>query len=629
MCGIVGAIASTPIEGGLLDRMRDSLAHRGPDHAGSWISCDGKVALGHRRLAIIDLLPEANQPFASSDGRFLLVYNGELYNYRELKTEMEALGVRFRTRSDSEVLLEAYRLWGERALLRFSGMFAFAIWDESERTLFCARDRAGEKPFYYAEVAGAFLFASEPKALLSWPGFSRRIHYPALLDYLAYGFVPDPKCIWESCAKLAAGHCMIVRTSTDGSPHVVSPHPWWDWSFNPDSGERDWTNRVLSTLSGAAREMAVADVPLGVFLSGGVDSSSVVAALAQGGEQLKTFTIGFNDAAYDERKWAEAVAGRFGTEHRERVVEPEETDAAFDDLLWHFDEPFSDPSFLPTYYLAREARREVVVVQSGDGADESFAGYRKYSRMMRRIAVRRFLPDQLLSWAARIAEHRFAAGSWIRRLSAKYGYDPASMLAGFLTLTPCLMPSGLEAHTRGPLAHAVRHYNPRDVITGLMQKAPPEEVGMVNTLRYIDLKHTLAGDILVKVDRACMAVALEVRPVYLHRDMLELAGAIPSARLVDATHTKEVLKTAVETWLPSANVRRGKQGFLPPLSRWVQESAGARWAGSAEGILPELLDPSLLRSFRGERGDAAPRDPRAVLQLVLLGHWLNHWKPTA
>ncbi|HEX2610221.1 MAG TPA: hypothetical protein VHK68_04370, partial [Gemmatimonadales bacterium] len=189
MCGIVGAIASSPIDAGVLDRMRDSLAHRGPDHSASWISSDGKVALGHRRLAIIDLLPEANQPFVSSDGRFLLVYNGELYNYRKLKTEMEALGVRFRTRSDSEVLLEACRLWGERALLRFSGMFAFAIWDRSERTLFCARDRAGEKPFYYAEVAGAFLFASEPKAFLSWPGFPRRIHYPALLDYLAYGFV--------------------------------------------------------------------------------------------------------------------------------------------------------------------------------------------------------------------------------------------------------------------------------------------------------------------------------------------------------------------------------------------------------------------------------------------------------
>ncbi|HZI77208.1 MAG TPA: asparagine synthase C-terminal domain-containing protein, partial [Gemmatimonadales bacterium] len=319
---------------------------------------------------------------------------------------------------------------------------------------------------------------------------------------------------------------------------------------------------------------------------------------------------------------------RFHTEHRERVIQPEETDVAFKDLLWHFDEPFSDPSFLPTYYLAREARREVVVVQSGDGADESFAGYRKYSRMMRRIAVRRFLPDRLLSWVARVAETRLAPSGWIRRLSAKYGYDPASMLAGFLTLTPCLMTSALEPHARGPLALAVRHYNPRDVITGLMQKAPPEQVGMVNTLRYIDLKHTLAGDILVKVDRACMAVALEVRPVYLHRNMLELAGAIPSGQLVDASHTKEVLKRAVETWLPSANVRRGKQGFLPPLGRWIQESSAAWWTGNSGGILPDLLDPSLLGSFRGKRADEAPKDPRAVLQLLLLGHWLNQWKPT-
>jgi asparagine synthase (glutamine-hydrolysing) len=236
------------------------------------------------RLAIIDPLPEANQPFASHDDRFLLVWNGELYNYRELRKELETHGVRFRTRSDSEVLLEAFRLWGESALPRFSAMFAVAIWDQAERSLFCARDRAGEKPFYYAILGETFLFASEPKAFLSSPTFARRIHYPALLDYLAYGFVPDPKCIWESGAKLPPGHCMVVRTGADGTPSVQEPHPWWDWEFEPEPNERDWTSRVLGTLTSAAREMTVAHVPVGVFLSGGVDSSSVVAALARGGE---------------------------------------------------------------------------------------------------------------------------------------------------------------------------------------------------------------------------------------------------------------------------------------------------------------------------------------------------------
>jgi asparagine synthase (glutamine-hydrolysing) len=613
MCGIVGAISSAPIDSGVLDRMRDDLAHRGPDHAASWLSIDNKVGLGHRRLAIIDPLPEANQPFTSHDGRFLLVYNGELYNYRELKKELESHGVQFRTRSDTEVLLEAFRLWGEAALPKFSGMFAFAIWDQAERTLFCARDRAGEKPLYYSTLAGTFLFASEPKAFLSWPTFARRIHYPALLDYLTYGFVPDPKCIWESCAKLAPGHCMVVRTDTDGRPQALEPHPWWDWRFNPEPNERDWTGRVLGTLTSAAREMTIADVPVGVFLSGGVDSSSVVAALARGGERVKTFTIGFNDDAFDERRWARAVAERYGTEHYERVLEPHDADAALQRLMWHFDEPFSDHSFLPTYYLAAETRSQVTVALSGDGADETFAGYRRYSRMMRRVGVRRFLPDRLLARAARVADRHLHPAGRIRRLSAKYGYDPVALMTGIFTMG--LSTSALEAHARGPLADAVRHYDPREVITRLLRKAPPEEVGLVNTLRYIDVKHTLPGDVLVKVDRACMSVALEVRPVYLHRDMLQLAAAIPGAQLAGRKQTKETLKVAMESWLPAGNIRRDKQGFLAPLGRWLRESSGAEWTKSAGSVLPELLDAE-------SRGES-----RSAYQLLLLDQWLARWNP--
>ncbi|MGH7512044.1 MAG: asparagine synthase (glutamine-hydrolyzing) [Gemmatimonadales bacterium] len=627
MCGIVGAISSSPIDPRVLDRMRDDLAHRGPDHAASWVSSDGSVGLGHRRLAVIDPLPEANQPFASHDGRFLLVYNGELYNYRALKTELETHGVRFRTRSDSEVLLEAYRRWGEGALARFSGMFAFAIWDQAERTLFCARDRAGEKPLYYAALAGAFLFASEPKVFSSWPMFARRIHYPALLDYLAYGFVPDPKCIWEHCAKLPPGHCMTVRTGTRGRPVIQEPHPWWDWSFDPEPNEPDWTRRVLDTLTGAAREMTIADVPLGVFLSGGVDSSSVVAALAQGGggERIKTFTIGFDDAACDERHWARAVAARYGTEHHERLLEPQDAEAALHQLMWHFDEPFGDHSFLPTYYLAAETRREVTVALSGDGADEIFAGYRRYSRAMRRVGVRRFLPDRLLARVALAADRRLHPDGRVRRLSAKYGYDAAAMVTGIFTHG--LANSALAAHARGPLAAELQHYDPREVISRLLQRAPPERVGLVNTLRYIDFKHTLPGDILVKVDRACMAVALEVRPVYLHRDMLRLAGAIPGAQLAGPAHTKETLKVAVGGWLPAGNIRRGKQGFLAPLNRWLRESDGGEWTRSAGSVLPELLDPALLAGLTQELRNEPAAKPRGVHQLLLLDHWLARWSP--
>ncbi len=625
MCGIVGAMASRPIDPGVLDRMRDDLAHRGPDHAASWRSPDGHVGLGHRRLAIIDLRPDANQPFASHDGRFQLVCNGELYNYRELKRELETHGVRFRTRSDSEVLLEAVRHWGEGALARFSGMFAFALWDQTERTLFCARDRAGEKPLYYATLGGTFLFASEPKAFLSWPGFPRRISYPALLDFLAYGFVPDPKCIWEHCAKLPPGHCLVVRTGADGLPQVPEPRAWWDWRFHPEPDERDWTGRVLGTLTAAAGEMVVADVPLGVFLSGGVDSSSVVAALARGGSPVKTFTIGFEEAGYDERPWARAVAERYGTEHHERVLAPGDVGVALERLLWHFDEPFSDHSFLPLYYLARATRDAgVVVALSGDGADETLAGYRRYSRMMRRVGMRRLLPDRLLGRLARSAGGHLDPASRIRRLACKYGYDPAGMLTGMLTHG--LSTPALAAHARGPLAEAIRHYHPGDVITRLVREAPPEQVGLVNTLRYLDFKHTLAGDVLVKVDRACMSVALEVRPVYLHRDMLQLAGAIPGDQLAGRKHTKEPLKVALASWLPAANIRRGKQGFLAPIDRWLRQSQGAGWTEGADSVLPELLDPALLGGLtRGPRDARAT--PRASHQLLMLDHWLARWTP--
>jgi asparagine synthase (glutamine-hydrolysing) len=529
--------------------------------------------------------------------------------------------------SDTEVLLEAYRRWGEGALLRFSGMFAFAIWDKEQRTLFCARDRAGEKPLYYATLPDAFLFGSESKVLLEWPGLSRRLHYPAVLDYLAYGFVPDPKCIWENCHKLPPGHCMLVRTGPDGTPRAETPRSWWDWSFAPDTGEQDWTGRLLGTLEAAAREMAIADVPLGVFLSGGVDSSSVAAALARDGGTVKTFTIGFGDVEFDERQWARVVAEQYHTEHYERVLEPQDVNAVYQQLLWHYDEPFSDQSFLPTYYLSAETRKHVTVALSGDGADEAFAGYRKYKRMMSRVGVRKFLPDRLLGKVAKLAQQRLSPSSRLSRLSVKYGYDAAGMITGLLT--PGLSTAALEANTRGPLAQAAADYHPGEVITRLLRKAPPDEVGLVNALRYVDFKHTLAGDILVKVDRASMAVALEVRPVYLHRDMLDLAGAIPGAQLATPRHTKEALKVALRSWLPEGTIRRGKQGFLAPLDRWLKEAEGASWTRDAGSIIHELLDPSLLARLKQVKKKGGRGKPRAVHQLLLLDHWLARWQPVA
>lgn len=349
MCGIAGVLASSPVDRRTVERMRDTLVHRGPDHGGLWSSDDGRVCLANRRLAVIDLDEAANQPFVSRDGRFTLVYNGEIYNYAELRRELRDSGVPFRTESDTEVLLEAFRRWGEACLGRLSGMFAFAVWDDERRRLFCARDRVGEKPFYYAHLGGTFAFGSELKAVLACPEVPRRLSMPALADFLVFGFVPDPRSVWRGCRKLPPGHRMWVDLPPDSSPDASEPEAWWDFSFRPDRSVEDWGPEIRETLIGAADEMAVADVPLGTFLSGGVDSSSVTAALCRSGHRVASFTVGFEEEDYDERPWARSVSDLYGTRHTERTVRLDDVEPVLDDLVWHFDEPFNDYSYLPTY----------------------------------------------------------------------------------------------------------------------------------------------------------------------------------------------------------------------------------------------------------------------------------------
>jgi asparagine synthase (glutamine-hydrolysing) len=627
MCGIVGVLSSVAVDPGIVEGMRDQLAHRGPDHAGLWRSPDGRVCLGHRRLSIIDLDARANQPMRSHDDRFVVTFNGEIYNHRSLRDDLEAEGVRFRTESDTEVLVEAYRRWGAGALAHLSGMFAFALWDKTQGRLFCARDRAGEKPFYWAISNGDFVFASELKALVGWPGLERRVDCNALIDYLTLGFVADPKSIWQGVHKLAPAHSMMVELAASGPAVAAAPRPYWALPFGASS--RPVTpEQIQAGLLAAADEMSIADVPLGVFLSGGVDSSAVTAALSLSGHAVRSFTIGFDDPAYDERRWARRVAERYGTSHVERTVSASDMASVREQLGWYFDEPFADYSSVPTYYLCREARRAITVALSGDGADEIFAGYRKYQRLVRRAELAGVLPVALARLLATGARAALPEGNHLRRTLSQYGLAPAAMLADML----CVGFSFplLRRVARGPLAAALEHYSPCALIEQKLADAPSRDMALVDAMRHLDFVLTLPGDMLVKVDRASMANSLEVRPLFLQRDVMELAASISAGDLVSNSAAKLALNDAVRPWLPDDLIDRRKQGFAMPLPDWLAaDSALGRdlLATEAFGALSDILDVERLQQLarRHVHGDA---DFTGILYACfVLDQWFKKWMP--
>jgi asparagine synthase (glutamine-hydrolysing) len=601
--------------------MRDRLTHRGPDAAGLWASDDGRAVLGHRRLSIIDTSAAANQPFLSTDGSLVGILNGEIYNFRALRNELERGGTTFRTQSDTEVLLESYRRWGADFVERLSGMFAFAIWDDDRSVLVCARDRAGEKPFHFYADGNTFAFGSELKALTLVPGMRREVDWTAVADFFTFGYVPDPKTVWVGVEKLPPGHRLEVALGPEG-PVAGDPVPYWDLELDPDAAGDDWEASIRETLQAAASEMTVSDVPLGTFLSGGVDSSAVTAALARGGHRPTAFTVGFAESDYDERPWADAVAKHVGVELVSREVVPTDVDAVFrDTILWHYDEPFNDSSYLPTYYLSREARGRITVALSGDGGDEVFGGYPKYALLARRAAVERRLSRPLTSRVAATARGVLPQASGMRARLLRYEQSPSELLLS--TLVTAWQPSELRAAARGPLAETLSWYDPFDSVRHHVAAAPPEELGLVDAMRYLDLKTTLGAGILTKVDRASMAVALEVRPVFLHRDVLALAGRIPAALLSTGGEAKALLRRAVRPWLPAGAIDRKKMGFAMPLGRWLG-SLTSFGALADDRPAAGVLDPSAVARLRSQH--LGGRSVTSRLHAVaFLDHWLERW----
>ena len=568
MCGIAGFAftdARHPVDRELLGRMTDVLRHRGPDADGFHLGPG--VGLGHRRLSIIDL-STGDQPMYNETRSVAVVFNGEIYNFAELARELEARGHTFASRSDTETLVHAYEDFGLEFVKRLRGMFAFALWDESRRRLVLGRDRAGKKPLYYHVDGERLVFASEIKALLRDPSIKRRVSVEGLSDYFTFGVIPAPGTVFQDIRQIPPGHLLIWER---GQARL---HEYWDVVFdNTGPATPDAASEAFSALfDEAVRMRMVADVPLGAFLSGGIDSSAVVASMArQSARPVVTTSVGFAERTHSELEHARVVAAALGTEHHELLVRP---DAITDlpRLVWHLDQPFADSSALPTYYVSRAARERVTVALSGDGGDELFAGYqRRYGIHRLEQRLRRLIPGSVrrgvLAPLSRIYPRSESIPRPLRLKLVLSNLGQSFERAYFNDMSLFLDEEKRELCTPELLSQA-RHHDP---IAGFARHFDRvRDADPLSRVLYVDFKTWLANDILVKVDRMSMACSLEVRAPLLDHKIVEFAASLPPQLKFRGSVSKYLLKRHVAERLPAADVHRPKQGFELPLATWLR-----------------------------------------------------------
>ncbi|HEV8323100.1 MAG TPA: asparagine synthase (glutamine-hydrolyzing) [Myxococcota bacterium] len=623
MCGIVGVVEpeGRVASGEVVSRMAGTLRHRGPD--GEGLHLDGRVGLGHRRLSIIDLAGGA-QPLFGEDGQVAVVHNGEIYNFRELRTELSALGHVFTTQTDSEVIVHAYEQWGDAAVERLDGMFAFAVWDARRRRLLLARDRFGKKPLYLARCAdGTLLFASEPKAFFPHPSFTPEVDPLALADYLLYECVPAPRAMHRGVQKLRAAH----RQAVDLAAGPAAPEPYWEMSYDapslaghPDLGEAELTAQLWEELREAVARRLVADVPLGLFLSGGLDSSAIAAAMVETlpPRDVRTFSIAFDDPSFDESAHARAVAQHLGTRHEEERLDVAAARDVLPAVAAVLDEPLGDASVLPTYLLAKFTRRHVTVALGGDGGDELLSGYPTFyadraARLVARVPAplyraARALADRLpvsrrnLSFDFKLKQFLKGArrGDDERHAVWLGSFDPAERAA---VLAPDLA-RAVAAEAPDPFAEVRRR----------LEVARRHTRGREDELSAYYLQFYLGEDVLTKVDRATMAASLEARAPLLDTRFAQFAARLPARLKRRGTTTKYLLRKALEGRLPRAILARPKKGFGVPVAEWLR--------GPWHDLMQDLLAPAKLRR-------EGLLDPVAVQRLVAehLARSHDHRKP--
>lgn len=591
--------------------MRDSMIHRGPDDAGEWWSVDGRVGLAHRRLSIIDLSPGGHQPMLDARGELALTFNGEIYNYKDVKAELEACGHAFRTASDTEVILEAYREWGTDCLSRLTGMFAFALYDTPRRTLFAARDRAGEKPLFYRHDPGRLVFASELKALMSLPDLPRQLDPEALEFYLAYGYVPGGRCVLQGFRKLPAAHAMIYNVEQDG----LNVRRFWDLpEYQPvDSSGDELAEQLHLLLRDSVRRQLVADVPVGILLSGGIDSSLVTAMAAESLDRpVKTFTITFpGHAVHDEAPYARMVASHFGTSHTELVAEPA-TVELLPELARQYDEPMADSSMVPTYLVSKLIRQHATVALGGDGGDELFGGYTHYSSVMKTGGWLRGAPGPFRRLVHAGATRALPVGFRGRSLVARQTSDPGEEM----TFPPLFD----HAARRGLLATEAAGHPEKS-----QSELARDRATLLQRATSLDFRAYLPDDILVKVDRASMLVSLEVRAPWLDARIIEFAfGRVPD-RLRATTNERKILPRMLAARLlpPELDLTR-KQGFSLPLASWFK----GPWGDYIESVVseadPAVFNPRTIKSLiAGQRKGYS--NTERLFTLAMFELWRRHY----
>lgn len=620
MCGIAGFtrfFEATGDKSSLL-RMGDKIAHRGPDAHGEYL--DEGVGLCHRRLSIIDLSAAGNQPMFSADGNLVLVFNGEIYNFLELRKALEKKGYQFKTKTDSEVILALYQFEGVKCLDKLFGMFSIALWDKRKQELFLARDRLGKKPLYYYHDEKHFIFASEIKAILEIESVPKKIRPDAVYDFFVYQYIPESKSIFNNLDKVLPGHYLVINK--DGFTHKQ----YWDVSFKEQStsSEEEITEGLLEVIDTCTKQRLVSDVPLGAFLSGGVDSSGVVALMANNSQKpVVTCAIGFDSKKYDEVQYAKQVAEQYQTTHHELTVK-ENIIEHLDHIVGFFDEPFADQSLVPTYFVSQLAKTKVTVALAGDGGDENFAGYSKYSvdqiENNLRNKIPKFIRENLLSpFVKPLHSSNIRTFNRAATLLNAMSKDPAQ---GFYLTNTFMTDDMWNRLANNDLKREIDGYHPSSQSVQFYNNADTED--HLSKVLYTDIKTYLVGDILVKVDRMSMANSLEVRAPILDHRVVEYAASIPASLKLHHKEKKYILKKAFTPLLPDDILYRKKMGFSVPLAQWlrneIKSTAEDKLLKQANG-LSNYFNPSEIKNVWLEHQQGVRDHSSTLWSLLMFEFW--------